>query len=156
MEGNVAVIATYIGRILRTRLDLAARQFGITGLQWRMLAALQHMPGSNQGALALSLGVEPITAGRMIDRLEKLGLIERRRDPTDRRAWRLYITDSSEHLMGRLAQCAASVSEDALAGFSAEEHAVLVELMTRMRANLSDEPALDGLSRSGFAGGYSA
>nr|WP_298105521.1 MarR family transcriptional regulator [uncultured Shinella sp.] len=156
MEGNVAVIAIYIGRILRTRLDVAARQFGITALQWRMLSTLQHMPGSNQGALASLLRVEPITAGRMIDRLEKLELIERRSDPADRRAWRLYVTDSSEQLMGSLAQCVDNMCEDALTGFSAEEHAALVELMARMLANLSDEAPLDGLNLPGIAGGHLA
>ena len=121
MEDNVAFIATYIGRSLRDRLDGAARQCGITGQQWRMLAALKHMPGSNQGAVASALGMEPIAAGRMIDRLEKLELIERRSDPADRRAWRLFITHSSEQLVARLAQKAEDVSKDALVGFTAEE-----------------------------------
>ena len=152
MEDNVAVVATYIGRSLRNRLDGAARQCGITGLQWRMLAALKQMPGSNQGALASALGAEPIAAGRMIDRLEKLELIERRRDPADRRAWRLFITQSSEQLMVQLAQKAEVVSDDVLVGFSAEERVVLLELLTRMRVNLSDGCPSDGFNFSRFFG----
>jgi DNA-binding MarR family transcriptional regulator len=143
MQNNLAFLASDIGRLFRKRFDVTARKLGVTGPQWRMLAAVRRTPGTTQGALAAWLEVEPITAGRMIDRLEKLNLVERRHDPADRRVWRLFLTHEAEQLMDRLAQCAGSVFEDALAGFSEAEHAMLIGLMERLRANLSEEQLLE-------------
>lgn len=140
MKDNVAFLATDVGRLFRKRFDGAARELGVTGPQWRMLAAIRRTPGTNQGALASWLEVEAITAGRMIDRLEKIGMVERRHDPADRRAWQLYLTPASERLMERLAECATDVFAEALAGFDEAEHQQLLALLQRLRGNLSDEP----------------
>lgn len=139
MKVNVAFLSSDVGRLFRKRFDVAARHFGVTGPQWRMLAAIQRTPGTNQGVLAAWLEVEAITAGRMIDRLEKLELVERRDDPADRRRWRLYLTAKAEALMQQMANCAQDVLADAVAGFSEAETQQLITLLDRVRANLSDE-----------------
>lgn len=138
MNNNAAFLATDVGRLFRKRFDVAARQLGVTGPQWRMLAAIRRTPGTNQCALATWLEVEAITAGRMIDRLEKLGLVTRKDDPADRRRWRLFLTAESEQLMDRLGDCATDVFEDAFAGFSQAERGQLTDLLERLRSNLSD------------------
>lgn len=143
MKVNVAFLSSDIGRLFRKRFAASARSFGVTGPQWRMLAAIQRDPGTNQGALANWLEVEPITAGRMIDRLEKLGLVERRHDPADRRRWRMHLTAEAETLMNRMSTCAQTVLADAVAGFSESEHAQLLALLERVRTNLSDDSSQD-------------
>ncbi|MCW1383102.1 MarR family transcriptional regulator [Novosphingobium sp. KCTC 2891] len=143
MQNNIAFLATDVGRLFRKRFDLVAREFGVTGPQWRVLAALQRTPGINQCALAAWLEVEAITAGRMIDRLEKSGMVERRADPADRRAWRLFVTDAADPLMARLRDCADQVFAEALEGFSDPEHAQLLGLLERVRGNLSEESPVD-------------
>jgi len=137
MSNNVAFLATDVGRLFRKRFNIVARQLGVTGAQWRMLAAIRRTPGINQGAIAAWLEVEAITAGRMIDRLEKAGLVERRDDPSDRRTWRLYLTTEADCQMDRLSGFAEVVFDEALAGFSDSEHATLRALLDRVRANLS-------------------
>lgn len=139
MNVNVAFLSSDVGRLFRKRFAASARQFGVTGPQWRALAAIQRVPGTTQGALAAWLEVEAITAGRMIDRLEKLGLVERRDDPADRRRWQLYLTPNAEDLMQRMSGCARQVLDDAVAGFAPDEQAQLLALLDRVRANLSDE-----------------
>ncbi len=139
MQDNIAFIASDVGRLFRKRFDIAARQFGVTGPQWRVLVALNRMPGLNQVALATWLEVETITTGRMIDRLEKAGLVERKPDPADRRAWLLYVTPAAGLLMDRLRGCADDVFADALHGFSETEHNQLLDLLGRLRNNLSDD-----------------
>jgi len=134
---NVAFLATDVGRLFRKRFNVAARQLGVTGAQWRMLAAIRRTPGTNQCALAAWLEVEAITAGRMIDRLEKAGLVERRHDPSDRRAWCLYLTAQADCQMQRLADYGEVVFDEALAGFSDHDHQTLLALLERVRANLS-------------------
>lgn len=137
MANNVAFLATDVGRLFRKRFDVAARALGVTGPQWRMLAAIRRTPGINQGAIAAWLEVEAITAGRMVDRLEKAGLVERRDDPADRRTWRLYLTEAADRHMAQLADYAEGVFAEALAGISADEQAHLLALLERVRANLA-------------------
>src|SRR4029453_11183160 len=82
--------------------DRRASALGVTTAQWRALAWLGHAPGLKQVELAERLDVEPITAGRIIDRLEEAGLVERKPDPVDRRAWRLYLTEKAGPIVPRL------------------------------------------------------
>jgi DNA-binding MarR family transcriptional regulator len=138
MSSNVAFLATDVGRLFRKRFNVAARQLGVTGAQWRMLAAIRRTPGINQGAIAAWLEVEAITAGRMVDRLEKAGLVERRDDPCDRRTWRLFLTEQADQHMNHLSEFADVVFAEALVGFSDAEHVTLLSLLDRVRANLSE------------------
>ena len=149
MQDNIAFIAADVGRLFRKRFDIAARQFGVTGPQWRVLVALTRTPGLNQVALAAWLEVETITTGRMIDRLEKAGLVERKPDPADRRAWLLYATPATGMLMDRLKDCADEVFADALDGFSEPEHQRLLDLLGRLRHNLSEDLQLEGKRANG-------
>lgn len=140
MKVNVAFLSSDVGRLFRKRFAASAQHFGVTGPQWRMLAAIKRDPGTNQGALAGWLEVEPITAGRMVDRLEKMDLVERRDDPADRRCWRLYLTDKGTDLLNRMEPLGREAIEDAVAGLSDEEHAQLLSLLERVRQNLSVDP----------------
>ena len=140
MTDSVAFLTADIGRLMRKRFDVMSRSYGATGPQWRALAALGRTPGMTQAALASWLEVEAITAGRMIDRLEKAGLVERRADPADRRAWRLYLTPAAEPLVGQLQTCADTLIDDTLAGIDEAERDHLLILLNRMRANLLEEP----------------
>jgi DNA-binding MarR family transcriptional regulator len=139
MQNNIAFLTSDVSRLLRKRFDVVSRRFGVTGPQWRMLAVLRRTPGINQGALAQWLEVEAITAGRMIDRLEKAELVERRADPNDRRAWRLFLTEAASPLLDELFGCAREVFDEALQGFAEAEHVQLLALLERVRANLLDE-----------------
>lgn len=141
VNDNVAFLTADIGRLMRKRFDMMSRRHGATGPQWRALGAINRTPGITQAALAGWLEVEAITAGRMVDRLEKAGLVERRADPADRRAWRLYLTSAAAPLMGQLQACADTLIADTLTGVTEAEHAQLLWLLRRVRGNLLDEPA---------------
>lgn len=149
MPENIAFLATDVGRLFRKRFDVVSRQLGITGPQWRVLAAVNRTPGINQGGLASWLEVEAITVGRMIDRLEKLGMVERRADPADRRAWRIYLTPSADPLIAQLHEFGRGVFDEALDGLSSAEHEQLQALLQRVRANLIDDGAAKGKSADG-------
>jgi DNA-binding MarR family transcriptional regulator len=136
VEKNVAFLASDVGRLFRKRFEIATRDLGVTGPQWRALVRIHENPGINQGALAALLEVEAITAGRMIDRLEKLGLVERRPDPADRRVWLIHLTTRASPLLDALRGRAAEVIAESISIFTTEEQATLVALLTRMRENL--------------------
>src|SRR5580658_5940787 len=91
-----------VARMLRTFADYKAAQFGITRAQWVVLARLDRFEGLKQSELAEMLDLQPISLTRLLDRLSDSGLIERRADPTDRRAKRLFLTAAARPLIERL------------------------------------------------------
>ena len=78
--------------MLKTYADQRARQFGISRAQWAVLLRIDRTEGLKQSELAEMLDLQPISLTRLLDRLAENGLIERRADPNDRRANRLYLT----------------------------------------------------------------
>src|SRR6266567_4536764 len=80
-----------VARLLKTYADQRARQFGISRAQWAVLIRIDRNEGLKQTELADMLDLQPITLTRLLDRLSDNGLIERRADPNDRRANRLYL-----------------------------------------------------------------
>ncbi len=109
---------------------------GVTRAQWRVLAHLERKPGQRQVELADRLDVEPITLCRIVDRLEEAGLVERRRDPGDRRAWQLYLKAGAEPLLGKLHGMAEELSAEAFAGLSEKDRTMMREALARVRANV--------------------
>lgn len=139
MEPNFAFLCNDIARMFRKRFDEAARGVRIvgTGVQWRVLLILKHRPGINQGQLAEMMDVEPITACRMVDRLEQSGLIERRRDPEDRRAWRLFLTDAALPVILEMREIGQRITKSALARLSDDDVNRVIEALVTVRETLS-------------------
>lgn len=137
MEENIGTMLAQVSRLMRRSFDERARSLGVTRPQWQVLSILKRREGINQGGLAEILEVEPITAGRMIDRLQEADLVERRSDPSDRRAWRLFLTPRGDELLDFLRPHARETIETALDGISEAERAELKAQLARIRANLS-------------------
>ena len=137
MSDGIGILMSDAARLLRRRFDDRARAIGVTRAQWRTLVVLSRNEGANQGQLAELLEVEPITLCRMIDRLAEAGHVERRRDPADRRAWNIYLTDRSRPLLDRLRLIADEVVGEALAGVDEATQALLTRSLDRIRANLA-------------------
>src|SRR6188768_1634863 len=115
-ERDFAFILSDVSRMLRTLFDQEARKFGMTRAQWGVLFRLERSEGLKQSELADILEIQPITLTRMIDRLCDSGLIERRNDPTDRRAKRLFLTPAARPLLDRLNAISTELLARALAG----------------------------------------
>lgn len=137
MESNLAFLCLDVGRLFRKRFGELARRTGHTGAQWRVLLMLQRSPGINQGALAEQLDVEPITACRMVDRLEQAKLVERRRDPEDRRAWQLFLTADAEPVVAELKTIGAELLDWSSAGLTVEEVTTLCKYLMNIRDKLA-------------------
>ncbi len=132
-------------RLLKRDFERRARSLGLTRAQWQTLFHLARNEGCNQAALADVLDVEPITLARVLDRLEASGLVERRADPTDRRARLLFLGPDAGPLLEQLRALGAETREVALAGMSDGDRLRLTELVSRIRANFTNrettEPA---------------
>ena len=146
MPENIAFLINDVARHLRRRFDQRARTIGVTRPQWRVLLTLSRNEGLNQTALAERLEVEPITLCRMIDRLVEAGLVERRADPGDRRAWRIHLTPSSRPLLGKLSALGDDVVVDAMAGLTVLEQEALRRALERVQSKLAALPRQEGQS----------
>ena len=89
-------------RILRNYIDHRAKQRGTTRAQWVVLFRLRAQEGLSQVDLADVLELQPISLVRLLDRLVEQGLLERRHDPKDRRANRVYLTAAGRKLVDDL------------------------------------------------------
>jgi DNA-binding MarR family transcriptional regulator len=137
MEDSIGSMLAQVARLMRRSFDERARSIGVTRPQWQVLSLLARHEGINQGGLAELLEVEPITLGRMIDRLQEAALVERRPDPADRRAWRLFLTDRGNQLLAQLRPLAAEMLNAALDGVDAARQDEMMVALDRMRSNLS-------------------
>ncbi|MBO9579929.1 MAG: MarR family transcriptional regulator [Sphingobium sp.] len=136
-QHHIAFVINDVARLFRRRFDERTRSFGITGPQMRALVQIMRFPGINQGALADRLDVEPITTCRMVDRLEQANLVERRRDPQDRRAWQLFLTNAAEPIAQQLQAIGQSVLNDSLEGIGETDHGAVMAVLKQIRDNLN-------------------
>ena len=125
-----------VGRLLRTYADQMARLHGMTRAQWAVLLRLERREGLKQSDLADDLDIQPITLTRLVDRLCDSALIERRPDPTDRRAKRLYLTPAARPLLDRIAAQVEELAETVLAGVDPDAVGVLLTQLGLARDNL--------------------
>jgi DNA-binding MarR family transcriptional regulator len=139
-------------RLLSKRFDQRSKSLGLTRAQCQVLAYLVYHEGINQAGLAELLELEPISLGRLIDRMAQAGWVERRPDPRDRRAWQLYITDKAKPLFAEMIQIGREVRAEALAGFTPEESDKIMDLLLRARRNLSDHTDAQGATARPVAG----
>src|SRR3974390_2113398 len=104
LQREIAFNLNDVARLLKTCADQRARDLGMTRAQWAVLARVENAEGLKQCELADTLDLQPITLTRLIDRLCDSGLIERRADPDDRRAKRLYLTPAAGRVLDGLAR----------------------------------------------------
>ncbi|HEX4040874.1 MAG TPA: MarR family transcriptional regulator [Xanthobacteraceae bacterium] len=125
-----------VARMLKTYADQKASQFGITRAQWVVLVRLDRFEGLKQAELAEMLDLQPITLTRLLDRLCDSGLIERRSDPNDRRAKRLYLTAAARPLLERLGVLGDELMGTTLAGVDRESVERMVAQLAIAKENL--------------------
>ncbi|HUZ32751.1 MAG TPA: MarR family transcriptional regulator [Xanthobacteraceae bacterium] len=126
-----AFLLNDVARLLRTYANYRAAQFGITRAQWAVLVRVDREEGLNQSELADTLDLQPITLTRLLDKLCDGGLIERRPDPDDRRAKRLFLTPAAHPLLEQLRVLGEETMTDALSGL---DHASIDQMIGELSA----------------------
>ena len=125
-----------VSRLLRASFDRHARTIGLTRAQWRVLAHLSRNEGIKQAGLADILEIKPITLARIVDRLSSDGWVERRADPKDKRAKRLFLTAKARPMLADLRLEALEVRKEALSGLDDKEQDGLIEQLRKVKNNL--------------------
>lgn len=138
-DDYIGVVISDVARLLRTTFDRRVRALGITRAQWLVLTRLHRHPGISQTELADIIEVERASAGRMIDRLEAGGWVERRALDGDRRVKRIYLTSEAERVHRRIWRVAEATVDGALRDLSAQEGAQLMRLLTRVKKTLIED-----------------
>jgi MarR family transcriptional regulator for hemolysin len=105
-------------RLLRNFIDHRAKSRGTTRAQWIVLFRLREQEGLSQVDLADVLELQPISLVRLLDRLVEHGLLERRHDPKDRRANRLFLTASGRQLVDDLDGLRDAIATDVMRDLS--------------------------------------
>src|SRR3954447_9079241 len=134
----IGVMISDVARMLRTTFDRRVRKLGLTRAQWLVLTRLHRRPGASQSELADMMEVEKATAGRLIDRLEAKGWVERRAQAGDRRINRVYLTTEAERVHKRIWRIAEATVDDALADLTQREASLLLKLLGRVKSRLLD------------------
>lgn len=136
---NIGFMLQDVARLMRREFNRRVQELGLTQAQWRALSLMGRKPGMRQRDLAEILEMQPISVARLLDRLQAAGWVERKADPEDRRAARLYLTDRAEPILSKLRQHGADTRAVALANVSEDERKSLLDILQRMRRNMTTE-----------------
>jgi DNA-binding MarR family transcriptional regulator len=139
-DRDLLMLVHDVARMMRVRFDQRARLKGMTRAQWAIMIRLERQPGLSQNEMAAILEVEPISVGRMIDRLEARGLVERRADPADRRIRRLHLLPAAKPMLDEITIQRDQLSVEILDGIGPETRSQLVEAFLHMKSNLNEAP----------------
>lgn len=136
IESDFLFLIYDVAQLVRRQADQRARSHGMTRAQWAVLARLEREPGITQSRLAALTDVEPITIGRLVDRLQANGLLERQPDPADRRIWHLRLTPKSAPFLKQIAAFRRQLHEDMADGLDPQALNTLVACLQHMRRKL--------------------
>ena len=143
-DRDLMILLHDVARTLRTRADRAARTHGMTRAQWIILARLARQPGLSQNEMAAICEVEPITIGRLVDRLEARGLVERRADPHDRRVRRLHLLPAARPIIDEITAYRKGLNAEIIDGLAPGKGKALIDTLLHIKDNL----AADGVNCS--------
>jgi MarR family transcriptional regulator for hemolysin len=136
LRREIAFLLADVARLMRTATDQKAAELGTSRARWAVLVRIQRHQGLSQNDLAALLDIQPITLGRLVDKLCDEGLVERRHDPSDRRVRRLHLTDKAYPVIDGLAVLGNAILDDAFRGIGADAQGGLLETLGILKANL--------------------
>jgi len=136
LDRNFGFLLHDVARLMRTLFDRRGRDLGLTRSQWWVLTMLYAKEGVTQSELADLMELEKPTLGRLLDRLEEKGWVDRRADDLDRRVNRLYLTEKVQEIMRALRKTAATVRQEAIGDMSTEERENFIDTLVKIKTNL--------------------
>src|SRR5437763_8483593 len=138
LDGYLPYLLNRAGPRIATADSEETRGLGTSLQAWRVLAALREKDGRRMGDLSATTSIEVSTLTRLVDNMEKKGLVARRRDADDTRAVLLHVTAAGRRLTRRILPIAERYEKVALKGFGATEVDVLKAALRRLYANMDD------------------
>lgn len=134
---SIGALLVNVTRLMRRAFDQRLHGSSLTQAQARALAKISRHEGIRQICLAEMLEVQPITLVHLLDQLVEAGLVERRPDPGDRRAYQVYLTPAAAPQLAEIEAVIETIREDALRGLSEHEIETAMAALQKIHANLS-------------------
>jgi DNA-binding MarR family transcriptional regulator len=131
-ESGVAFLLVQLGFHLAQVFGERLEPLGLEQRHAGMLVRLAGNDGRSQQAIAELLGVNPTRMVFLTDELEKLGLVERKRNPADRRSHALYLTEAGTAMLARVREVTQAHEAAITAGLSAAERDQLMALLQHL------------------------
>jgi DNA-binding MarR family transcriptional regulator len=131
---GAAFLLTQLGTHAARRFADRVSAVDLTAPQSGLIRAVAGEPGRSQQALAAQLGTPATRLVALVDALEQRGVLERRRNPDDRRLYAVHLTPAGEELLADLGRLAAAHEADLLAPLDPQERRTLAELLGRVAA----------------------
>ncbi|REG60478.1 MarR family transcriptional regulator [Paraburkholderia sp. BL6669N2] len=144
LESSLGYYLTKARNVLVERTDRAVKPLGLTTQQIGVILMLSSRRASTPFELSRAMSYDSGSMTRLLDRLEKKGFIARSRSETDRRMVKLELTPQGHDAARQLPALGAAVLNEQLRGFSAADHATLIDLLGRFIANGIDAGASAG------------
>ena len=126
-----------VNRKLRALVDERARGMGLTLSRARLLMELARQDGPIQSDLAGLLDIEQPTLVRLLDGLERNGMIERRAVEGDRRARRVFLTESAQAQALDILNFLTELRAGILQGIAPEELEAALDVLRRTSRNIA-------------------
>jgi DNA-binding MarR family transcriptional regulator len=127
-------------RALHTRTAEALGSIGLTPALFALLNVLGAREGAIQQQLSSDMGIDPSAMVKLIDELESAGLAERRRRPSDRRAWEVAITPKGRRTLERARRLVTQVEDEMLGALGAADRRQLLTLLRRALVSAPPQP----------------
>lgn len=121
---------------MKNHLAKALKPYNVTPEQWALLIQLWEQEGITQKELSKKSLKDQPTTTRILDKLEKRGLIRRQANPEDRRAFLIYLTNEGRNMKAPLTGLARQALAEALRGFTDQDQTQLRNLLNRIIDNL--------------------
>ena len=134
---SLALLIADVQRLMRRQSQQQLEGSCLTLAQARALVHIARREGIRQVELADGLDIQPITLARQLDQLAENGLVERRSDPGDRRAYQLYLTEAATPYLAMIKQASDLVHQRAIGELGEEATDALCHSLKILRANLS-------------------
>jgi len=148
-RGGVAFLLVQLGTHVAGLFGERLKPLGLEQRHAGMLVRLAQNNGRSQQAIAELIGVNPTRMVFLTDELEKLGLVERRRNPDDRRSHALYLTEAGTTMLARVREVTRAHEAATTVGLSDAERDQLTVLLQRVAAGQGlAEHSLPGTSHS--------
>jgi MarR family transcriptional regulator for hemolysin len=138
-ETEFAALLGWVSRRWRTRLDERLRHLGLTQARWQALFQLEKSGPLPQRQLAELLNIEGPTLVRLLDGLERQGLIERQPVKEDRRVRLVRLTPEAQPLLAEINQIAAELRRELLVGLNAAALAAAMDVLAEIGSRLDGD-----------------
>jgi DNA-binding MarR family transcriptional regulator len=146
-DRSLAFLIHDIARMMRKEIDARMARYSLTRSQWWVLAHLYRDDGITQTQLAEVLDVGLVTLSGLLMRLEEKCLVRRREAPSDGRAKLVYATRKARSIFAMLQPDAEALRRQAFQGFSQREHDQVLDLLIRVKQNLTPVEIVESVPR---------